>query len=144
MQGHRFLRGVAVLILVVALVYLAAAIGGAFLLSSRGFGAGWGTGSTAWVVIPLAAAAILSGLTLLVFGLMLFFLARIDNNLEAVKRQRVLRAVPPEAPVVAAPLAAAAPVFVAPEERVLAPAVEAPEIVVPEIEAPAAPVFVAP
>jgi predicted flap endonuclease-1-like 5' DNA nuclease len=87
MQGHRLLRAVAVLILIVALVYLLLAVGGALWLGGRGFGAGWGTGWTGWLVLPLAGAAVMGGLTLMVFGLMLFFLAVIDNNLNAARQQ---------------------------------------------------------
>lgn len=92
MQGHRLLRAVAVLILIVAFVYFVLALVAALQLGGSGFGSGWGTGWTGWLVLPLVSSAIMAGLTLLVFGLMLFFLAKIDNNLAAARqRPRVQR-----------------------------------------------------
>ncbi len=88
MQGNRLLRAVAVLILIIAVVYLGVALAGALTLGVRGFGSGWGTGANWWLVVPLAGAGIMAALTLLVFGLMLFFLTKIDDNLAAVRRQK--------------------------------------------------------
>jgi predicted flap endonuclease-1-like 5' DNA nuclease len=125
MQGHRLLRGVGVFIIIVAFVYLLLAIGGALWLGRQGLGDGWGTGWTGWLTLPLAGGAVFAALTLLVFGLMLFFLAKIDSNIaEAERRRAEMAARPrvepavaasrvatvnlPSAPVVEAPAAAAA------------------------------------
>lgn len=105
MHGNRLLRGVAVLIMIVAGVYFVLALGGALMLGGRGFGSGWGTGSNLWLVLPLAGAAIMAALTLLVFGLMLFFLAKIDDNLVAARQQKQVQPKPKATP--AAPFASA-------------------------------------
>ncbi len=126
MQGHRLLRALAVLILIVAVAYFVLALGAALMLGGRGFGSGWGTGWTGWLVLPLAGAAVMAALTLMVFGLMLFFLARIDDNLVTVRQQGRVP-VPEEA---AAP--APAPAEVPEPETVIAaaPAAAAPAAVV--------------
>lgn len=151
MQGHRLLRGVGILIIIVAIVYLLLAIGGAIWLGNRGVGDGWGTGWTGWLTIPLAGGAVFAALMLLVFGLMLFFLAKIDNNIAEAERRRMEamvrpRAQPsvsgsrvatanlPDAPSVAAPVVAgtvaatavAAAAVDEPVEETSTPAVELP------------------
>lgn len=103
MQGHRLLRGVGVFIIIVAFVYLLLAIVGALWLGRQGLGDGWGTGWTGWLTLPLAGGAVFAALTLLVFGLMLFFLAKIDNNIaEAERRRAEIAARPRVEPTVAA------------------------------------------
>lgn len=88
MQGNRLLRIVAVLVLIVAVVYLVLALGSALMLRGRGFGAGWGTGWNGWLVLPIVGSAIAATVTLVVFGLMLYMLTRIDDNLAAARQQK--------------------------------------------------------
>jgi predicted flap endonuclease-1-like 5' DNA nuclease len=79
---------VGILIIIVAIVYLLLAVGGAIWLGNRGLGDGWGTGWTGWLTLPFAAGAVFAALMLVVFGLMLFFLAKIDDNLAEAERRR--------------------------------------------------------
>ena len=123
MQGHRLLRGVGILLIIVAVVYLLGALGGALWLGNRGVGSGWGTGWTGWLTIPFAGGAIFAGLMLLVFGLMLFFLAKIDDNLALAERRRMEAATRPrvEPSVAARPVEAPVAAVAATEAAIDAP-----------------------
>jgi hypothetical protein len=108
MRTHRIARLVAILLFLVALVYFTVGTVVGLLIWSRGLGAGWGSGFTGWIAIPILASTLFGAVTLLLFGAMLYFLARIDTNL--VLAQKTILAAKKAPP----PLAAAAPEPTAP------------------------------
>ena len=147
MGKHRLVTFIAALIFVAAAIYLVLGLAGAWLLARGGLGMGWGSGWRGWVVIPVLVSTIFSSLTLLLFGAVLLFLARIENNLSLTRQRRREQAEQraaarveapavqvPELPVVVVPEVEAPPVE-APRVAVAAPAVAA-ELPKVEIEAP--------
>jgi predicted flap endonuclease-1-like 5' DNA nuclease len=132
MRKNRVSEVVAILVLVMALVYLIVGLVFAGNIGSKALGTGWGPGWTGWASIPLVVTAIFSSVTLMVFGLVLLFLTKIDGNL-AVARQRRQeahdRAVATRAAqAVAVPVAAAVmaeEIIAEPEAEAAAPAAEA-------------------
>ena len=118
MRTHRVARLVAILLFLAALVYCCGGLAVGLPLWSRGLGEGWGSGFSGWLAIPILAGTLFGAIVLLVFGAILYFLARIDTNLttarpnppepavgSAVVAGEAALAVPPEAaPVPAAPI----------------------------------------
>ena len=94
-----------------ALVYLVLGVIGAISLGGSGLGEGWSSGWRGWLTIPILAGTCLGFVALLVFGALLYFLAKIDNNL-AEAQQRMAEAAAKSA-AVAAPVAVAAGVAAA-------------------------------
>ena len=88
MRKHRTVQFIATLILIAALFYLAFGVISAVLIGRSGPGPGWGPGWHGWAALPILFSSLCGGLVLLVFGAVLFFLARIDNNLSLARKRR--------------------------------------------------------
>ena len=114
MRKHRTVKIIGIAIIVAALVYLVLGVIGAISLGGSGLGEGWSSGWRGWLTIPILAATLLGFVALLVFGALLYFLAKIDNNLaEAQQRMAEAAAKAPRSPQVSAPAAVAASVVTA-------------------------------
>ena len=100
-----------IVIIAAALVYLVLGVIGAISLGGSGLGEGWSSGWRGWLTIPIFLATCLGFVALLVFGALLYFLAKIDANL-AEAQQRIAAAAAKPA-VVSAPVAVAAGVVAA-------------------------------
>ena len=113
MRKHRTVKIIgSSAIIVAALVYLVLGVIGAISLGGSGLGEGWSAGwrgslapSRFW------ATTFLGFVALLVFGALLYFLAKIDNNLAEAQQRMAEAAAKPVA--VVAPAAAAASVATA-------------------------------
>jgi len=147
MHKHRTVQIIGIVIIAAALVYLVLGLIGTISLSRTGLGAGWSTGWRGWVTIPVLIATVLGFATLMAFGALLFFLAKIDTNLSLARQQMAEAAARPAAAVT--PVAAVAAVVsaapVEPPAEVTAPVVEAAavETGVPALAAAAAAAVVA-
>jgi hypothetical protein len=95
MRLHRVARAVAILLCVAALLYWCSGMFVGISLWSRGLGAGWGSGFSGWLAIPILATASFGAIALLFFGAILFFLTRIDMNLATARRNSSVPASPP-------------------------------------------------
>jgi hypothetical protein len=145
MHTDRLARFVAILLFVAALIYLCGGAAVGLYLWNRGLGAGWGSGFSGWVSIPIFAATIFGALTLLLFGAVLFFLTRINTNLAVARQRGILREAPrvlpepvqsPAAPIiVTTPSAFARPEATPSAETVVIGAVEPATEMVPAAEA---------
>lgn len=160
MRTYRLARIVSILLFLAAAIYLIGGFVFGARLWSRGLGDGWGSGFAGWLSIPIFIGAFFGALTLLMFGVVLYFLTAINHNLTLVRQSNAFVAPQPEAQP-AAP--AAAPVMppvprVAPEpiaeppraepaaqEIAPSPAVESPQaqVTAPTADA-AAPVAISP
>ena len=161
MRTYRLARFVAILLFLAALIYF---VGGAVLgayLWNRGLGDGWGSGFTGWISIPIFITAFFGALTLLMAGVVLYFLALINTNLTKARQGGVFaepkpKAAPPVAhspivppasrPAPVEPIVIAAPVAVAAPANPTPPPVEiaAPrlELSPPAVPAPEAPTVI--
>ena len=130
MRKHRTVKIIGIAIIVAALVYLVLGVIGAISLGGSGLGEGWSSGWRGWLTIPILAATLMGFVALLVFGALLYFLAKIDNNLAEAQQRMAEAAAKPAA--VSAPAAVAASVVTAeqaePVVEVTAPEGAAPVI----------------
>ena len=97
MRTHRVARLVAILLFLAALVYLCGGLAVGLPLWSRGLGAGWGSGFSGWLAIPILVGTLFGTITLVVFGAILYFLARIDTNLTSTRQNQSVSTVEPVA-----------------------------------------------
>ena len=81
MRKHRAVQFIGIVIIAAALVYLILGVIGAISLGGSGLGDGWSSGWRGWLTIPILAGTFLGFVALLVFGALLYFLAKIDTNL---------------------------------------------------------------
>ncbi len=95
MHTHRVARLVAILLFLAALVYFCGGMAVGLPLWSRGLGEGWGSGFSGWLAIPILAGTVFGAIVLLVFGAILYFLARIDTNLTTARQKPPVSAVQP-------------------------------------------------
>ena len=109
MRTHRVARLVAILLFLAALVYFCGGMAIGLPLWSRGLGEGWGSGFSGWLAIPILAGTLFGAIVLLIFGAILYFLARIDTNLTTLRQN------PPEPAGVSAVVAGEAALVVPPE-----------------------------
>ena len=86
MRTHRVARLVAILLFLAALVYFCGGMAVGLPLWSRGLGEGWGSGFSGWLAIPILAGTLFGTIILVVFGAILYFLARIDTNLTTARQ----------------------------------------------------------
>jgi predicted flap endonuclease-1-like 5' DNA nuclease len=100
MKHNSVARFTATALIVAAFVLFIVAIIPVIAVGVGGLGAGWGAGSRAWLVFPLAVGACSGALLLLAFGAMLLVLTRIQDNLY-VWRQRQVEAADARAAAVA-------------------------------------------
>ena len=91
MHKHRTVQILGIVIIAAALVYLVLGVIGAISLGGSGLGEGWSSGWRGWLTIPIFLATCLGFVALLVFGALLYFLAKIDANL-AEAQQRIAAA----------------------------------------------------
>ena len=91
MQKHRTVQILGIVIIAAALVYLVLGVIGAISLGGSGLGEGWSSGWRGWLTIPIFLSTCLGFVALLVFGALLYFLAKIDANL-AEAQQRIAAA----------------------------------------------------
>ncbi len=95
MRTHRVARLVAILLFLAGAVYFCGGLVVGLSLWSRGLGEGWGSGFAGWLSIPILFSTFFGAATLLIFGAILYFLARIDTNLlEARDRIKAMKARP--------------------------------------------------
>ena len=140
MRKHRLVKILGIVIIAAALVYLVLGVIGAISLGGSGLGEGWSSGWRGWLTIPIFLATCLGFVALLVFGALLYFLAKIDANLAEAQQRMAAAAAKPA--VVSAPVAVAAGVVAAestePAAEVTAPEAAAPaaETATAEVEAP--------
>ena len=111
MHKHRTVQILGIVIIVAALVYLVLGVIGAISLGGSGLGEGWSSGWRGWLTIPILPATCLGFVALLVFGALLYFLAKIDANLAEAQQRFAAAAAKPA--VVSAPVAVAAGVVAA-------------------------------
>ena len=123
MRKHRFVQIIGIVIIAAALVYLVLGLIGAISLGGSGLGEGWSSGWRGWLTIPILAATFLGFVALLVFGALLYFLAKIDSNL-AEAQERIVAQAAAKSMAVSAPVAAAVAVAT-PEGTVEAPGIAA-------------------
>ena len=95
MHTHRVARLVAILLFLAALVYFCGGMAVGLPLWSRGLGEGWGSGFSGWLAIPILAGTVFGAIVLLVFGAILYFLARIDTNLTTARQKPPVSTVQP-------------------------------------------------
>ena len=95
MHTHRVARLVAILLFLAALVYFCGGMAVGLPLWSRGLGEGWGSGFSGWLAIPILAGTVFGAIVLLVFGAILYFLARIDTNLTTARQKPPVSTVEP-------------------------------------------------
>ena len=95
MRTHRVARLVAILLFLAALVYFCGGMAIGLPLWSRGLGEGWGSGFSGWLAIPILAGTVFGAIVLLVFGAILYFLARIDTNLVTARQKPPVSALQP-------------------------------------------------
>jgi hypothetical protein len=86
MRTHRVARLVAILLFLAALVYCCGGMTIGLPLWSRGLGEGWGSGFSGWLAIPILAGTLFGAIVLVIFGAILYFLARIDTNLTTARQ----------------------------------------------------------
>ncbi len=148
MRTYRLARFVAVLLFLAALIYFCGGAAVGLYLWNRGLGAGWGSGFTGWISIPIFIATFFGALTLLMFGVLLYFLAIINTNLTKARQGGVFvepkpQATPAEAAAAELPIvppapspAPAEPIVVIPPVVETVGQVEAPTVVVepPQVE----------
>ena len=109
MRKHMVTRLVAGLLFAAAIIVL---ILGIVAASAIGASGGWGPGSRAWLVLPILIITFFNTGILLVFGATLFFLTKIETNLEILRgrgqpgRPRPQAVAPPSAPTLAYGLSA--------------------------------------
>ena len=132
MRKHRTVKIIGIAIIVAALVYLVLGVIGAISLGGSGLGEGWSSGWRGWLTIPILAATLLGFVALLVFGALLYFLAKIDNNL-AEAQQRMAEAA---AKAAAKPAEVSAPAAVATSVVTAEQAEPVVEVTAPEGAAP--------
>ena len=97
MRTHRVARLVAILLFLAALVYFCGGMAVGLPLWSRGLGEGWGSGFSGWLAIPILAGTLFGAIVLLIFGAILYFLARIDTNLTTARQNPPVSAIQPVA-----------------------------------------------
>jgi hypothetical protein len=132
MRKHRTVQILGIVIIAAALVYLVLGVIGAISLGGSGLGEGWSSGWRGWLTIPILLTTFLGFVALLVFGALLYFLAKIDTNLAEAQQRLAVAAAKPAA--VVAPVAVAAGV-VAAERTESVVEVTAPEVAAPVAEA---------
>ena len=141
MRTYRLARFVAILLFLAALIYFVGGVALGASLWNRGLGDGWGSGFTGWISIPIFITAFFGALTLLMAGVVLYFLALINTNLTKARQGGVFAEPKPKA----APSVTHAPI-VPPASRPAPPPVEitAPrlEVAPPAVPAPEAPTVV--
>jgi hypothetical protein len=99
MRKHRVVKFVAALIFLAALLYgLVGLVTTAWVLG-RGLGAGWGSGWRGWLVVPILVSTLFGAASLAVFAAVLYFLARMEDNLALAARNRATKAPVMRAPV---------------------------------------------
>lgn len=144
MRTYRLARFVAVLLFLAALIYFCGGVVVGLSLWNRGLGAGWGSGFTGWISIPIFIASFFGALTLLMIGAVLYFLSSINANLTQAREGGVFAAPRPKTapPVAESPIVPPAPRPAPVEPIVIAPPVTAATSHIPtpplvEIEPPA-------
>ena len=101
MRKYLVTRLVSGLLFAAAIIVL---ILGIVTASVLGLSGGWGPGSRVWLVVPIVLITIFNTGILLVFGAILFFLTRIEMDLEIARgrgkpgRPRPREVAPPPAP----------------------------------------------
>ena len=135
MHKHRTVQILGIVIIAAALVYLVLGVIGAISLGGSGLGEGWSSGWRGWLTIPIFLATCLGFVALLVFGALLYFLAKIDANLAEAQQRFAKAAAQPAAVVAPVPLAAGVVAAEQPEPTV--------EAAAPEVAAPVAAAAVA-
>jgi len=127
MRTYRLARFVAILLFLAAFIYfLGGVVLGAYLWN-RGLGAGWGSGFTGWISIPIFITTFFGALTLLMAGVVLYFLALINTNLTKARQEGALAAPKLKAalPAVTAPVVPPTPYAAPTEPIVIAPSLAA-------------------
>ena len=91
MRKHRTVQILGIVIIAAALVYLVLGVIGAISLGGSGLGEGWSSGWRGWLTIPILLTTFLGFVALLVFGALLYFLAKIDTNLAEAQQRLAVR-----------------------------------------------------
>lgn len=129
MRTYRLARFVSFLLFLAALIYFVGGLILGIFLWVNGLGAGWGSGFAGWLSIPVFVSAFFGALTLLMLGVVLYFLTAINANLTTARQSGALAAPKPEVK----PTAPAAPLPPIPPRPTVAPPPVAP---VARVEAP--------
>ena len=101
MNTYRLARLVAILLFLAAALYFLGGLIVGISVWNRGLGAGWGSGFAGWLSIPIFIGTFFAALTLLMFGVVLYFLAAINDHLTAARLNKArspARPTPPPAP----------------------------------------------
>ncbi|MGC8780843.1 MAG: hypothetical protein ACP5UQ_08270 [Anaerolineae bacterium] len=88
MRTYRLVRLVSILLFLAALIYFLGGLIVGVYLWNRGLGAGWGSGFAGWLSIPIFVGTFFGALTLLMVGVVLYFLAAINDNLSAARQSK--------------------------------------------------------
>ncbi|MCX7669739.1 MAG: hypothetical protein N2439_06690 [Anaerolineae bacterium] len=95
MRTYRLARLVSMLLFLAALLYFLGGLIAGIYLWNRGLGAGWGSGFAGWLSIPIFIGTFFGALTLLMMGVVLYFLAAINDNLRMVRQGKPRKPVTP-------------------------------------------------
>ncbi len=98
MNTYRLARLVAILLFLAAALYFLGGLIVGISVWNRGLGAGWGSGFAGWLSIPIFIGTFFAALTLLMFGVVLYFLAAINDHLTAARLNKARSPVRPTSP----------------------------------------------
>ena len=98
MNTYRLAHLVAILLFLAAALYFLGGLIVGISLWNRGLGAGWGSGFAGWLSIPIFIGTFFAALTLLMFGVVLYFLAAINDHLTAARLNKARSPVRPTSP----------------------------------------------
>ncbi len=102
MRTHRLARLVAILLFLAAALYFLGGLIVGISWWNWGLGAGWGSGFAGWLSLPIFISTFFGALALLMFGVVLYFLAAINDHL-ATARQNKARSPATVTPPTASP-----------------------------------------
>lgn len=140
MRTHRLARPVAILLFLAAALYFLGGLIVGISLWNRGLGAGWGSGFAGWLSLPIFISTFFGALALLMFGVVLYFLAAINDHLAAARQNKARSpapvtppAAPPAPPAAEPPQTAFQPASPAtpPPPPTVAPAPQRPDEAIP-------------
>ena len=92
MRRYRTVKFIAALIFLAALFYCLVSLVAAVWMARGGPGDGWGPGWRGWILLPVLVSGCFGAIGLLVFGAVLFFLTKIENNLAQAARGHAVAA----------------------------------------------------